>query len=296
MTVIDIHEHLILRPAFVHPAKKETVTTAEELVERMDRLGIDKMVALPATSPETFSFVQSNEEVFEACDRHPGRFIKFCNVDPRLDVNSLNYDFEPILRYYKSVGAKGLGELTANLSWEDRRVKNLLRDCEKVGFPVTFHIATQEFNTYGLVAKEEGLGGLEQTLKEFPRLNLLGHSPPFWSEVAPHPGKERGGYPKGKVLPGGRVPELMRAHKNLWGDLSAGSGSNALKRDPEWAYGFLEEFQDQLLMGLDLCWPSNNDSSLLTFLKDAVDKRKISDTVYKKVMGENAVRLLGLEH
>lgn len=295
MPVIDIHEHLVLRPGFILPSRKETVTTAEELVAVMDRVGIDKMIALPATSPETFAFVQSNEEVFEACDRHPGRFVKFCNVDPRLDVNSLSYNFEPILSHYKSIGAKGLGELTVNLWWDDPRVQNLLRGCEKVGLPVTFHIATQEFNTYGLVT-EPGLGGLERALQRFPALQLLGHSPGFWSEVSGNPGAERGGYPKSKVQPGGRVPELMRKYNNLWGDLSAGSGWNALARDPEWAYGFIEEFQDRLLMGLDICWPSNTKRfPLLDWMKEALDQKRVSREVHDKVMGGNAVKLLGLE-
>ncbi|NOZ19723.1 MAG: hypothetical protein GXP25_01405, partial [Planctomycetes bacterium] len=238
MPVIDIHEHLVLRPGFIHPQRGETVTTAEELVEVMDREGIDRMVALPATSPETFPFVQSNEEVFEACDNHPGRFIKFCNVDPRLDMNSLKYDFEPILSHYKSLGAKGLGELTVNLKWDDPRVQNLLRGCEQVGFPVTFHMARQEFNTYGLIT-EPGMPELERVMQTFPDLKLFGHSPAFWSEISNDEEAAVGGYPKEKVTPGGRLPELLRKYPNLYGDLSAGSGSNALARDPEHGYEFV---------------------------------------------------------
>ena len=294
MPVIDIHEHLILRPAFVRPSRGETVVTAEELVEVMDREGIDQMVALPATSPETFPFVQSNEEVFQACDEHPGRFIKFCNVDPRLENNRLQFSFVDILSYYKSVGAKGLGELTANLWWDDPRVQNLLRGCEEVGFPIIFHITGQEFNTYGLVT-EPGLGGLERALQRFPKLQLIGHSPGFWSEVAPHPGSQRNGYPKGEVKLGGRVPELLRTYPSLWGDLSAGSGWNALARDPEWGYEFIDEFQDRLLMGLDICWPSGRKRCrLLGLLREAVEDKKITRRAYNKIMGGNAVKLLKL--
>ena len=294
MPVIDIHEHLILRRGFPYPQRNETPITADELVAIMDRFGIDKMVALPLTSPETFHIVQSNEEVFEACSQFPGRFIKFCNVDPRLDMNALEYDFEPVLEYYKSQGVQGLGELTANLRWDDPRVKNLLRGCEKVGLPVTFHMAGREFNTYGLVG-EPGLFELERTLQTFPKLQLLGHSPGFWSEVAPRPGDDLHGYPKGKVLPGGRLPQLLRKYDNLWGDMSAGSGFNAVNRDPEWAYGFIEEFQDRLLFGLDICWPSNDSCPLVGLMNEAVEQGHIPRQAYDKVMGGNAVGLLGLD-
>ena len=294
MPVIDIHEHVILKPSCLHPTRGDTVTTAEELVAVMDSKGIDQMVALPATSPETFHFVQSNEEVFQACDQFPGRFIKFCNVDPRLDTNNLKYDFAPILEQYRSMGAVGLGELTANLWWDDPRVQNLLRGCEAVGFPVTFHIAAQEFNTYGLIA-EAGLGALERSLQRFPGLQLLGHSPGFWSEVAPVADSSRGGYPKEKVAPGGRVPELLHQYDNLWADLSAGSGYNALTRDPEWGYEFIDEFQGRLLMGLDICWPSNTACRLLDFLREGREQGKISQDAFTKIMGANATKLLNLD-
>lgn len=295
MQVIDIHEHVIPRRGFLLPSG-ETVTTAAELVAIMDRVGIDKMVALPLSSPETYHFVQSVEEVMEACDQYPGRFIKFCNVDPRLKDNSPSHDFVRILRYYQSLGCKGLGEFTANLWWDDPRVQQLLAGCEEVGFPVTFHIATQEFDTYGLIT-EAGLGGLERALKKFPTLQLLGHSQGFWSEVAPYPTKaERGGYPKGNVAPGGRVLELLRTYGNLWGDLSAGSGYNAVSRDPEWGYAFIEEFQDRLLLGLDICRPSNDECKLVGFLNDAVTTGSISRAAYEKVMGGNAARLLKLNN
>ena len=96
------------------------------------------------------------------------------------------------------------------------------------------------------------------------------------------------------VAAGGRAPELLHLYPNLWGDLSARSGYNAVSRDPVWGYEFIEEFQDRLLMGLDICRPSNDACPLIGFLKDALETKKISRTAYDKVMGGNAERLLGL--
>jgi predicted TIM-barrel fold metal-dependent hydrolase len=292
--VIDIHEHVIPRKGFLHPKLNETVCTATELVAIMDRQGIDRMVALPLSSPETYHFVQSVEEVFAACDQFPGRFVKFANADPRLEVNSPDYDFVPILEYYRSLGAKGVGEATANLRWDDPRYQSLLRACDRLALPFLFHLATREFNTYGIIT-EPGLAGLERALQRFPRVQFIGHSPGWWSEIAPNPTlPDLEGYPKGPVLPGGRVPQLLRTYPNLWGDLSAGSGYNALARDPGFAYGFIEEFQDRLLMGLDICVPSNDRCELLGFLRQARDQKRIGERAFAKVMGENAAALLGL--
>lgn len=291
MKVIDIHTHVIPRPGYLRE-NGETAATAEQLVGYMDRLGIDKMVALPLASPEGLHCVISNEMTWEACDQFPDRFIRFCNIDPRMMYNNPKQDFTQILEYWKSQGAMGLGEVTANLWWDDPRVHCLLAGCEKVGFPVTFHIAVKEFGVYGLIC-EPGLGGVERALQKFPNLQLLGHSMAFWSEVGPVSEKERGGYPKGKVLPGGAVPRLLRQYPNLWGDLSANSGFNALNRDPEWGIAFMNEFQDRLLFGLDICAPSNK-TPLVDLMRNALENGKISRAVYDKIMGGNAMRLLKL--
>ncbi|NOZ22072.1 MAG: amidohydrolase family protein, partial [Planctomycetes bacterium] len=88
-----------------------------------------------------------------------------------------------------------------------------------------------------------------------------------------------------------------RKYPNLYGDLSAGSGSNALARDPEHGYEFVDEFQDRLLMGIDICWPRGckGPFRILEFLREALDEKKISQEAFDKIMGGNAVRLLGLD-
>ena len=296
MDVIDIHTHVTLRRRFQGTSDGESLATASELVGIMDRCGIAKMVALPLTSPETFAMAQSNEEVFQACDQYPDRFIRFCSIDPRLSKNDPNYYFVPILSYYRDQGCLGLGELTANLWWDDPRVQRLLAACEAVGFPVIFHLAGKEFGIYGLIT-EPDMGGLERALRMFPKLQLIGHSQGFWSHVAPIRPRDydkTDTYMTGKVDAGGRLPELLTRYDNLWGDLSARSGYNGVSRDPEWGYGFLEEFQDRLLFGLDICAPTN-ETPLVDFLRDAFDRGKISRGAYENIMSRNAHRLLHLD-
>ena len=95
------------------------------------------------------------------------------------------------------------------------------------------------------------------------------------------------------MTPGGRFPEMLRKHRNLWGDISAGSGNNALVRDPEFGWRFMEEFQDQLLFGTDICGPGQETPQVET-LNNALNGGHISRTAYEKITHLNAEKLLGL--
>ena len=186
-----------------------------------------------------------------------------------------------------------MGELTSNMWFDDPLVWNLLRQCADAGLPVIFHIGPQFQSCYGLV-DDLGLPRLERTLKEFPHLTLLGHSQPFWAEISGDLTQEtRGGYPKGPVAPGGRIPELMERYENLHGDMSAGSGFNAVSRDPEFGYAFMDRFQDRLYFGSDFAGPTT-PAPLVAYLKEALAGGHISQEVFEKISWRNADRLLGL--
>ena len=89
----------------------------------------------------------------------------------------------------------------------------------------------------------------------------------------------------------------MRKYPNLKGDLSAGSGCNALSRDRAHAARFLTEFQDQLFFGLDICVPEaerEKPHELPKLLADMCAKGEITETVFRKVARENAIALLHL--
>ncbi|MDD5686639.1 MAG: amidohydrolase family protein [Elusimicrobia bacterium] len=289
---IDIHVHV--RKILGFPSGKvQSYNTPEQLIERYDKIGIESAVMLPNVSPECEIVPQSNEEVIEISKQYPGRFIPFCNIDPRAMTNSADAPLGDILRFYKDKGCKGIGEVLANLPFNNPLVQNLFKHVEQVGFPLTFHIAHQIGNTYGLY-DDPGLPLLEQSLQLFPKLKFLGHSAAFWSEIAflETPG-DRFGYPNYPVKEEGVVPKLMRRYPNMLGDLSAGSGYNALSRDPDYAVKFLNEFQDRLYFGTDICTPLTH-TKLVDFLLKLRSEKKISETVFQKVAKENAKKLLGL--
>jgi predicted TIM-barrel fold metal-dependent hydrolase len=87
----------------------------------------------------------------------------------------------------------------------------------------------------------------------------------------------------------------MREYGNLYCDLSAGSGANAMMRDPEFAAGFIEEFSDRILYGCDICSVSNRSVyEFDAFLTGLCESGMISEENYRKIVRENAVKLLGL--
>ena len=289
---IDIHVH-VRRIAGALRWGKPSYATPEQLIERYDAIDVEQAVLLPGVSPECSYVPQSNEEVMTIVEDFPGRFIPFCNVDPRAMTNSPDAPLGDILRHYRDRGFKGIGEVTANLPFLNPMVQNLFKHVEDVGFPLTFHIGPQIGGVYG-VYDDPGLPQLERCLQKFPKLNFLGHSQGFWAEMALlETPADRYGYPNYPVKEEGVVPKLMRRYPNLYGDLSAGSGHNALARDPDYAVTFLDEFQDRLLFGTDICAP-DTPTRLVGFLLDLRDSDQISETVFQKVARENATKLLGL--
>ena len=58
-------------------------------------------------------------------------------------------------------------------------------------------------------------------------------------------------YPTGPIKRGGITDKLLSDYANLFGDLSANSGNNALSRDPEFTKDFLARHQNKLVFGSD---------------------------------------------
>lgn len=292
--LIDIHVHCHNRR---HP--KVTRHTGsqypppERLVAMMDEAEIDKAVVMSTVSPECRNTLVIPEETLDACAQHPDRLIPFCNFDPRYLRNNTHANFLPLIAAYKEMGCRGVGEYFPNIPFDDPLNMNLFAQVEESGLPLTFHVAPQAGNYYGCI-DEVGLPRLAKVLKAFPKLIFLGHSQPFWAEISTDVIQhgERARYPKGPVTPG-RLVELMRRYPNLHGDLSAGSGFNAISRDPEFGYGFMEEFQDRLYWGTDTA----NDPQkmpIVDYFRKLKAEKLMSNEAYEKITWKNADRLLGL--
>ena len=297
---IDIHAHAYRRS----PPLPVQFCTAEQVIERYDKAGIEKGALLPIVSPEIY-LPQANEDILDMSEQYPDRFFPFCNIDPRALTNSADAPLDCLLRYYRDKGCRGLGEVMLNVPVMHPMVQNLFKHAQDVGFPVTFDGSDVVGGDFGLY-DDPGLPQLEHSLQRFPKLIMLGHGGVFWSEIgrletpaqrktAFRPDGEQVGFQPiaGLIKEEGVVPKLFRRYPNLYGDLSDPYPSSALTRDPEYGAKFLNEFQDRLLFGTDICG-FDSPFPMVDILNKWRDTKKISEQVFNKIARGNAIKLFGL--
>ncbi|MBQ8432610.1 MAG: amidohydrolase family protein [Clostridia bacterium] len=291
---IDMHVHAQF-PGGPQRLRGGTWPTPAEVREAYDSLGIEKGVEMSRLAPERMHDPITSRDARALVESYPETLgWWFCALDPRMANNSPRDDLSYYLDFFKERGARGVGELQANLYIDDPRMMNLFYHCQKCDLPVTIH-----FGRLGEgcgVADDLGLPRLERVLQEFPDLKILAHAMTFWSEIGADVTEEnRNGYPTGRIEREGRVSELLRRYPNLYCDLSAKSGLNALTRDAEFAYGFLEEFYGQILFATDISSPKTIHGTakrLTDFLDDAYQTGNLSHKAYQHICRENALQLL----
>ncbi len=237
---VDMHVHL------GQPWNERGPLTAEMLLRWMDAHHIGRAVVLPLISPESWFYPITPQWVLEQTKPYQDRLIPFCAVDPR-SVNLGGYrGFLDILRRYVEAGARGMGEHKWGGPVDHPANIELIRACAELQLPVLFHMDNIR-NT-----DAPGLPGLERLLTEVPEAVLIGHAPGWWASISGDTTQDdMGGYPRRSVTQGGAIDRLMEKFPNLYGEISAGSGANALQRDREFAQEFLRRRADRLLFGTD---------------------------------------------
>ena len=291
---IDIHCHVGLMPIPVLKGK-QVLSSSGQMLKFYKKNEIEKGVILPVVNCGYLGTSQSMAEILLICKKHPGKFTSFMNIDPKADWYTPTTDLGELMRFHKDRGMKGIGEIMTNLHFLDPFIQNLFKYAEEGKLPVLFHISPQLGvpGNYGIY-DEAGLPFLERCLQIFPKLTFIGHSQAFWAEMSTGgTSGDRYGYPKGKIQKEGAVPKLLRKYGNLHADLSAGSGFNALSRDVDYAVEFINEFQDRLYFGADICCPDGiSELPLCGLLKGLKADGRISADVFNKVAKGNAKKLL----
>ena len=294
---IDIHAHATMYPGVVPPfaGLKEGMISKDKLIQIYDKIGVECGTLLPLVEMSALPMLLTNEDCKIMAEGSDGRFKWFCNVSPNALSNSEKTDLSPMINHYKALGAKGVGEITAQLYADDPKMDNLFYHCAQCDMPVIIHIAPHFGGTYGIV-DELHLPRIEKMLKKHKKLKLIGHSQAFWSEICDDVTQEsRNSYPKGKVREG-IVPKLMREYDNLYCDLSAGSGANAMMRDREYAARFMEEFADRIYYGCDICTTLTAfQYEFSDFLINMVEDGYLTKENYIKIVRNNGAKLLGVE-
>ena len=274
---IDVHVHT---GRLMHD---RAIATPEIILAKMDEMGVEKSCLMAVETPEELDFLVPTLQILEVCSRYPDRFIPFCCIDPRHRYPG-SFDPRPLLKEYVAMGCRGFGEFLVGLPINSQMSQIIYKACGEFGLPIMLHL------DHHIGKDKVGLPGLERMLKRFPQTLFIGHGPHFWSEISADMKPEYiSGYPKGPITPGGALDRLLTEYPNLYADISAGSGNNALSRDPAYAKDFLERHQEQVLFGSDFLMPGQVVQNA-----DTLRNSGISSVALEKVGRKNAERILKL--
>ncbi|WP_435320908.1 amidohydrolase family protein [Haloarchaeobius sp. TZWSO28] len=248
-TLIDGHFHFLPDPDGVR-SHDERIAAVDETIEWLDEHGVDRVVAQSLDSPEGMHI--PTWWTLELAERYPDRIIPFCSVEPRSNTWE-GYDwFADRIDEYIDRGARGYGEVKIGMDIDDTRLQMIYDICADRDLPVLFHLDGSH------AVDAIGLPGLERMVQKFPDLDFIMHAHGWWAhisgDVTP---AEMASYPVGDVAPGGRVDYFLTEYDNVYGDISAGSGFNALTRDPEYGQAFLERHHEKLIWGSDVAGPTD---------------------------------------
>ena len=214
---------------------------------------------------------------------HPDRFVLGFAPDPRCPESQ-----DRLEAAINQHGVRVYGELKARMMYDNPDAIRMFRFCGEKKLPVILHIEypiplNQKYPRphwwYG-----GGMEPVERVLVQCPETTFLGHALGFWACISDDGQHLTDFYPKGKVVGEGKLIRMLRQYPNLWCDISANSGRNALARDPEFTRGFLTEFQDRVVFARDMFGGAHQE------LLESLDlPREVLDKIYY----QNAKRLLG---
>jgi predicted TIM-barrel fold metal-dependent hydrolase len=218
-------------------------------------------------------------DLSRACEKYPNRFVAgYC---PCPTEGNAAAQFEAA---YHMHHVRVCGEWSYRMLLDDPRAIELFKKSGELKAPVVLHIDTPYLNG---VYQSDWYGGeisaLERALQLCPNTIFVGHAPGFWRHISGDEKTEPAKYPTSPITPGGRLFDMFNLYPNLWADLSAGSGLNALKRFPDGGVKFIATYQDRLLFGRDA--PGNA-------LQEHLKELKLSDDIAAKIYSQNALRLV----
>ena len=266
--VVDLHQH-------THYAGR----TDAELIAHQQAMGITLTVLLPAGSRYGLAAdCYGNDSVVTLARAYPKQFVYFANELPDIP------ETKTVIEKYLKLGARGIGEQKFPVECDSpamRLVAEIARDYQ---VPVLMHF---QHNTYNL-----GIERFDKMLAKYPTVNFIGHAQTFWGNIDKNH-KQEVMYPKGPVTPGGISDRLLSDYQNMYGDLSAGSGLNAMERDEDQARDFLKRHQDRLVYGSDCDDVQGRSEKCSGSQQLSVVRRLSPDTAAThKILYANAVRLL----
>jgi uncharacterized protein len=270
IAVVDIHQHT-----------PYTGRSADQLLEHQKVMGIAKTILLPAGRAYSLAAgIGGNEAALALVKRYPGQYYFFANELP--DISETRDTLEKYLKQ----GAIGIGEQKFHVDCDSNHIDLVALIARDYGVPVLLHF---EYNAYNLHFTR-----FHKVLERHPKTNFIGHAQTWWANIdAAH--DQTVLYPRTRVRRGGYTTRLLQDYPNMYADLSAGSGLNAMRRDEEHAQWFLDAVQDKLLYGSDCSDRVGKGDPCSGWQQLELVRRLAPNPVaLRKILAGNALRIMRL--
>ena len=293
--IIDIHQHL--NYGGVRDTKYNQVAPARthgQLRAHQLGMGVTKTILLPAgrslVRPSTNNgrsnglegTVTSNEDCLAYVKAFPNEFAYGAN-----EVSDLA-DAPAVVEKYLKLGAILIGEQKFGVECDSTEMQRLYQLADAYHVPILMHWQVGSYN--------QGFDRFHTMLAKYPNVTFIGHAQTWWANIDKNCDNDpRKLYPTGKVTPGGLTDRYLSDYANMYGDLSAGSGETAFKRDPEHARDFLKRHQDKLMFGSD-CNDLTGEPAVCSGARQIAQVRAFAPdkTAERKMLYGNAKRVFRL--
>jgi uncharacterized protein len=230
----------------------------------------------------------------------PGRFTWFNSYDVSQP------DAEQVLTQAIKQGAQGFGEIKYHVAADGPELRRAYALAAELRVPILVHF--QEVDHF----PNEGTWStgyaktFESILKAYPKTTFIGHADAFWANVSADYHNEAA-YPSGPIVRGGLTDKWLSDYPNLFGDLSANSGNNAMSRDASFTADFLTRHQDKLFFGSDCSCSDGHGGGVSQANNPAASrlagkcvaretltvlKKSVPAPVFKKITWDNIHKLL----
>ena len=270
-TIIDIHQH-------THYSGR----TDADLLAHQRTMGIAKTVLLPAGSKHGLEAdAWGNDSCLALVKKYPKQYYFFANELPDIE------DTRPVIEKYLKLGAIGIGEQKYFVDSDSRHIELIATIAQDYNVPVLMHFQHGKYNM--------NFAHFHKTLEKFPRVNFIGHAQTWWANIDRNHDQPTM-YPKTTVTQGGWTDRWLSDYPNMFGDLSAGSGLNAMQRDEDHAREFLKRHQDKLLYGSDCNDAVGQGEKCSGAQQIAMVRRLVNDPkILRKIFSQNARRVLKIK-
>ena len=245
---------------------------------------------LGTTSGHLFSTNDNNSYPipFERCldykTKAPQRFVLGYVPDIRR-VDALSCMKSAVSIY----GVEVCGEVKFRTLYDNPDAVEIFKFCGEAHLPVVLHFDYPEATKkdYSYPRSNWWYGGSIETLENLlnlcPKTNFLGHAPGFWGHISNDDLARTSSCPKGPVIEGGKIEYLLEKYPNLYCDISATSGYNALSRDKDYSYKLINKFPERFLYARD-CFDNKHQE----IIEELNFNKEIKEFIYYK----NAERLI----